>query len=43
MDTAFSMVLTDAGNEVALCVWGRPELIKAINATGTNPDYLPGG
>jgi glycerol-3-phosphate dehydrogenase (NAD(P)+) len=39
--TAFSMVLADAGNEVAL--WGRrPGLIEAINATGTNPDYLPG-
>ena len=39
--TAFAMVLADAGCEVSL--WGRrPELAEAINATGTNPDYLPG-
>lgn len=38
--TAFSMVLADAGCEVAL--WGRrPELVDAINITRTNPDYLP--
>ena len=35
------MVLADAGCEVSL--WGRrPELVDAINATGTNPDYFPG-
>ncbi|MFE2013054.1 NAD(P)H-dependent glycerol-3-phosphate dehydrogenase [Streptomyces sp. NPDC059491] len=39
--TAFAMVLADAGCEVSL--WGRrPELAKEINATRTNPDYLPG-
>ncbi|MFC8508973.1 NAD(P)H-dependent glycerol-3-phosphate dehydrogenase [Streptomyces sp. NPDC057411] len=39
--TAFAMVLADAGCEVSL--WGRrAELAETINATGTNPDYLPG-
>ncbi|MER5696165.1 NAD(P)H-dependent glycerol-3-phosphate dehydrogenase [Streptomyces mirabilis] len=39
--TAFSVVLADAGREVAL--WGRrPELVDMINATGVNADYLPG-
>jgi len=39
--TAFSLVLSDAGNQVAL--WGRrPELCAAINATHENGDYLPG-
>ncbi|MFJ8039556.1 NAD(P)H-dependent glycerol-3-phosphate dehydrogenase [Kitasatospora sp. NPDC096147] len=39
--TAFAMVLADAGREVTL--WGRrAELVDAINATGTNPDYFPG-
>jgi glycerol-3-phosphate dehydrogenase (NAD(P)+) len=39
--TAFSLVLSDAGNQVAL--WGRrPELCAGINATHENGDYLPG-
>ncbi|MFE4371430.1 NAD(P)H-dependent glycerol-3-phosphate dehydrogenase [Streptomyces sp. NPDC056835] len=39
--TAFSMILADAGCEVAL--WGRrAELVDAINSTRSNPDYLPG-
>ncbi|MYZ36891.1 MULTISPECIES: NAD(P)H-dependent glycerol-3-phosphate dehydrogenase [unclassified Streptomyces] len=39
--TAFSVILADAGCEVAL--WGRrPELVDAINTTRTNPEYLPG-
>ncbi|MFJ8662725.1 NAD(P)H-dependent glycerol-3-phosphate dehydrogenase [Streptomyces sp. NPDC093795] len=39
--TAFAMVLADAGCEVSL--WGRrAELAKEINASRTNPDYLPG-
>lgn len=39
--TAFAMVLADAGAEVTM--WGRrPELAEAVNATHTNPDYLPG-
>ena len=39
--TAFAMILADAGCEVTL--WGRrAELAAAINATRTNPDYLPG-
>ncbi|GGZ14957.1 glycerol-3-phosphate dehydrogenase [NAD(P)+] [Streptomyces inusitatus] len=39
--TATAVVLADAGGEVAL--WGRrPELVRAINVTRTNPDYLPG-
>lgn len=39
--TAFAVVLADAGCEVTL--WGRrPELVDAVNATRTNPDYLPG-
>ncbi|MEU8760980.1 NAD(P)H-dependent glycerol-3-phosphate dehydrogenase [Streptomyces sp. NPDC048659] len=39
--TAFAMVLADAGCEVSL--WGRrAALAETINATGTNPDYLPG-
>ncbi|MFJ7146647.1 NAD(P)H-dependent glycerol-3-phosphate dehydrogenase [Streptomyces sp. NPDC100445] len=38
--TAFSMVLADAGCEVTL--WGRrAKLVDAINATHSNPDYLP--
>ena len=39
--TAFSVILADAGSEVAL--WGRrAELTEAINAKHENPDYLPG-
>ncbi|WP_406101236.1 NAD(P)-dependent glycerol-3-phosphate dehydrogenase [Streptomyces sp. NBC_01003] len=39
--TAFAVVLADAGCEVSL--WGRrPELVDAINTTGTNPEYFPG-
>jgi len=39
--TAFSMVLADAGAEVAL--WGRrPEVVAAVNGSHENPDYLPG-
>lgn len=39
--TAFAMVLADAGCEVSL--WGRrAALAETINATGVNPDYLPG-
>jgi glycerol-3-phosphate dehydrogenase (NAD(P)+) len=39
--TTFAMVLADAGCEVTL--WGRrPELAEAVNATRTNPDYVPG-
>jgi glycerol-3-phosphate dehydrogenase (NAD(P)+) len=39
--TAFAMVLADAGCEVT--VWGRRrEIADTINATRTNPDYLPG-
>ncbi|GLF92717.1 NAD(P)H-dependent glycerol-3-phosphate dehydrogenase [Streptomyces yaizuensis] len=39
--TATAVVLADAGCRVAL--WGRrPELVRAINTTRTNPDYLPG-
>lgn len=39
--TAFSMVLADAGHDVAL--WARrPELAEMINAKHENPDYLPG-
>jgi glycerol-3-phosphate dehydrogenase (NAD(P)+) len=39
--TAFSMILADAGCEVAL--WTRrPELAEAINDSHENPDYLPG-
>ena len=39
--TAFSMVLADAGADVAL--WGRrAELAEAVNTTHENPDYLPG-
>jgi glycerol-3-phosphate dehydrogenase (NAD(P)+) len=39
--TAFSVILADAGSEVAL--WGRrSELTEAINAKHENPDYLPG-
>lgn len=39
--TAFSMVLADAGNDVAL--WARrEEVATAINKTRENPDYLPG-
>lgn len=38
--TAFSQVLADAGHEVRL--WGRrAELVRAIRATRSNPDYLP--
>ncbi|MHA6763059.1 NAD(P)H-dependent glycerol-3-phosphate dehydrogenase [Streptacidiphilus sp. PAMC 29251] len=38
--TAFAMILADAGCEVAL--WGRrPELVDAINASRSNPDYFP--
>jgi glycerol-3-phosphate dehydrogenase (NAD(P)+) len=39
--TAFSIVLADAGQDVAL--WGRrPELCEAITRDHENPDYLPG-
>ncbi|TDC20642.1 NAD(P)-dependent glycerol-3-phosphate dehydrogenase [Streptomyces sp. 8K308] len=39
--TAFAIVLADAGCEVTL--WARrPEVIEAVNTTGTNPEYLPG-
>jgi glycerol-3-phosphate dehydrogenase (NAD(P)+) len=39
--TAFALVLSDAGNDVAL--WARrPELAAAINAEHRNPDYAPG-
>jgi len=39
--TAFSMVMADAGNEVAL--WARrEEVAKSINEQRENPDYLPG-
>ena len=39
--TAFSMVLADAGQDVAL--WGRrPELCEAISRDHENADYLPG-
>ncbi|WP_380285285.1 NAD(P)H-dependent glycerol-3-phosphate dehydrogenase [Kitasatospora purpeofusca] len=39
--TAFAMILGDAGCEVTL--WGRRQaLADAVNATHTNPDYLPG-
>lgn len=39
--TAFALVLADSGADVTM--WGRrPELCDAINATHTNPDYLPG-
>lgn len=38
--TAFALVLADAGNRVQM--WGRrQELCDAINASHTNPDYLP--
>lgn len=39
--TAFAVVLADAGCEVTL--WGRrAELVDTVNATRSNPDYLPG-
>jgi glycerol-3-phosphate dehydrogenase (NAD(P)+) len=39
--TAFSLVLADAGQDVAL--WGRrAELCEAINRAHENPEYLPG-
>ncbi|TQF03337.1 NAD(P)-dependent glycerol-3-phosphate dehydrogenase [Kitasatospora acidiphila] len=39
--TPFAMILADAGCEVSL--WGRrKELVDTINATRTNPEYLPG-
>ncbi|TDC79767.1 NAD(P)H-dependent glycerol-3-phosphate dehydrogenase [Streptomyces hainanensis] len=39
--TAFAIVLADAGCEVTL--WARrPEVVEAVNATGTNQEYLPG-
>jgi len=39
--TAFSLVLADAGQDVAL--WGRrAELCEVINRSHENPDYLPG-
>jgi glycerol-3-phosphate dehydrogenase (NAD(P)+) len=39
--TAFSLVLSDAGNEVRL--WGRRrELCETVSATHHNPDYMPG-
>jgi glycerol-3-phosphate dehydrogenase (NAD(P)+) len=39
--TAFSMVLTDAGNEVAL--WGKnAEVVDGVNLRHENPAYHPG-
>ncbi len=39
--TAFSLVLADAGNDVAL--WARrEEVVEAINERRENPDYLSG-
>ncbi|MBE9374431.1 NAD(P)-dependent glycerol-3-phosphate dehydrogenase [Saccharopolyspora sp. HNM0983] len=39
--TTFAKVLADAGGDVVL--WARrPEVAKAINDSGENPDYLPG-
>ncbi|WP_040158405.1 NAD(P)H-dependent glycerol-3-phosphate dehydrogenase [Mobilicoccus massiliensis] len=39
--TAFALVLAGAGLDVRL--WARrPELARAIEETGRNPDYLPG-
>lgn len=39
--TAFAMILADAGCDVTL--WARrPDVVEAVNATHTNPDYLPG-
>ncbi|MCT2594308.1 NAD(P)-dependent glycerol-3-phosphate dehydrogenase [Streptomyces sp. N2-109] len=39
--TAFAVVLADAGCDVTL--WGRRSgLVDTVNATRTNPDYLPG-
>lgn len=38
--TTFGMVLADAGCEVTLC-GRRRELVETINASRTNPDYLP--
>ncbi|MFF0741923.1 NAD(P)H-dependent glycerol-3-phosphate dehydrogenase [Streptomyces sp. NPDC004111] len=39
--TAFAMVLADAGCDVAL--WGRNAArAEVVNATRTNPEYLPG-
>lgn len=39
--TAFSIVLADAGNDVA--IWGRrQEVCDAISTGHENPDYLPG-
>jgi glycerol-3-phosphate dehydrogenase (NAD(P)+) len=39
--TAFAKVMADAGREVVL--WARRgEVAAAVNATHTNPDYLPG-
>ena len=39
--TAFSIVLADAGNDVAM--WGRREdVCAAISSGHENPDYLPG-
>jgi glycerol-3-phosphate dehydrogenase (NAD(P)+) len=39
--TAFAKVMADAGREVVL--WARRgEVADAVNATHTNPDYLPG-
>ncbi|GAA3765322.1 NAD(P)H-dependent glycerol-3-phosphate dehydrogenase [Plantactinospora mayteni] len=38
--TAFAMILADAGCRVTL--WGRrPDIVDAVNRTGTNPDYFP--
>jgi glycerol-3-phosphate dehydrogenase (NAD(P)+) len=39
--TAFSMVLTDAGNDV--CMWGKsPDIVEAVNGRHENPTYHPG-
>ncbi|MGH3367904.1 MAG: NAD(P)H-dependent glycerol-3-phosphate dehydrogenase [Nocardioidaceae bacterium] len=39
--TAFSIVLADAGNEVA--IWGRREAVcESISVRHENPEYLPG-
>jgi glycerol-3-phosphate dehydrogenase (NAD(P)+) len=39
--TAFGKVLADAGTDVVLCA-RRPELVRAVEETHENPDYLPG-
>jgi glycerol-3-phosphate dehydrogenase (NAD(P)+) len=39
--TAFAMILADAGCDVTLC-GRRPDVVDAITATRTNPEYFPG-